>query len=431
LEGTVRRDGNDVRISTELVDARNDNTIWADSYDRDLTDIFATQSEIAQQVASRLSAQLSPEERKSIEEKPTNNLEAYDLYLQAKQLVGAGIVALLGSEKKTLTQAISLLEEATQKDHQFAFAYCMIAKAHDNLYFDRIDHTPQRRALGDAAVNEAVRLRPDIPEVHLALAFHLYTCYRDFERTRVQVAIAAQTLANNPDLLQLTAAIDQVQGHWEKATAGLERAATLDPRNPEVLGGLADNYMCLRRYRDYQRILDRLIELEPDQPSHRLCTALGAFFGKADLRGARAAHEAVAPSIKDDIGVTSWRVYLAMCARDFAAAEEILSKTSNEELWFYGASVPQRIWVLWLELIKGNHPATEQFGAAREQLYQKVEADPTDMTIRGNWAGTDGFTTFMKDGIRNPADMPDLDEDTPAGLLNRASDSLPSSDLFI
>jgi hypothetical protein len=136
--------------------------------------------------------------------------------------------------------------------------------------------------------------------------------------------------------------------------------------------------MCLRRYRDYQQILDRLTELEPDQPSHRLCKALGAFFGKADLIGARVAHEAVPPSIKDDIGMASWRVYLAMCARDFAAAEEILNKTPNEEVRFIGASVPRRIWVLWLELMKGNHPTIEQFGAAREQLYQKVQADPTD-----------------------------------------------------
>jgi hypothetical protein len=119
----------------ELVDARNDSTIWADSYDRDSADIFAIQSEIAQQVASRLSAQLPPEERKSIEEKPTNSLEAYDLYLQAKQLVSAGILALLGSEKQTLTKAINLLEEATEKDHQFALAYCLIARAHDYLYF--------------------------------------------------------------------------------------------------------------------------------------------------------------------------------------------------------------------------------------------------------------------------------------------------------
>ena len=141
LEGTVRRDGNHVRVSTELVDARNDNTIWADSYDRDLTDIFAIQSEIAQTVASRLSAQLSPEERKDIEEKPTNNLEAYDLYLQAKQLLGLNSFVLWSSEKETYSKAISLLEEATRKDPKFALAYCLKAKAHDYLYFDRVDHT--------------------------------------------------------------------------------------------------------------------------------------------------------------------------------------------------------------------------------------------------------------------------------------------------
>ena len=263
LEGTVRRDGNHVRVSTELVDARDDSTIWADSYDRDLTDIFAIQSEIAQKVASRLSARLSPEERENIEEKPTNSLEAYDRYLQAKQLLDS--VVLLGAEKETFPRAISLLEEAIQKDPTFALAYCMIARAHDSFYFDRIDHTPERRALGDAAVNEALRLRPDLAEVHLAAALHLYVCYRDFERARLQIAIAAQGLSNNIDLIQLTAAIDQVQGRWDKATAGLERAATLDPRNLELLDSLAANYRCLRRYRDHERILDRLIELAPDQ----------------------------------------------------------------------------------------------------------------------------------------------------------------------
>jgi adenylate cyclase len=173
LEGAVHRDGNHVRVSTDLIDARDDNTIWADSYDRDLTNIFSIQSEIAQTVASKLSAQLSPEERKDIEEKPTNDLAAYDLYLQAKQLLGreSSVLVTYGIEKETFPKAISLLEEATQKDRKFALAYCFVAKAHDFLYFDRLDHTPARRALGDAAVNEALRLRPDLPEVHLAAGF--------------------------------------------------------------------------------------------------------------------------------------------------------------------------------------------------------------------------------------------------------------------
>ena len=264
VEGTVRRDGNRIRLTSKLINARTDEIVWSETYDRDLTDIFAIQSEIAKTVASRLSAQLSSEERKDIEEKPTNNLEAYDLYLQAKQLLGPNTVVIIlwRIEKETYSRAISLLEEATQKDRNFALAYCMIAKAHDYLYSDQVDRTPERRALGDAAVNEALRLRPDLAEVHLAAAFHLYICYRDFERARVQIAIAAQALA--------------------------------------------------------------------------------------------------------------------MCTRDFAAAGEIVSKSPNEEIRFFGPLVPRRIVALWLELVQGNHPTMEEFGAAREQLYRKVEADRTD-----------------------------------------------------
>jgi tetratricopeptide (TPR) repeat protein len=378
LEGTVRRNGNHLRVSTELVDAHNDTTIWADSYDRDLTDIFAIQSEIAQIVASRLSAQLSPKERKEIEERPTNNLEAYDLYLQAKQPLDDWVWVLPSIEKQIYSKAINLLEKAVQKDGKFALAYCLMAKAHDILYFDGTDHTPERRALGDAAVNEALRLRPDLPEAHLALAAHLYYCYRDFERARIQIAIAAQGLSNHPDLLELTALIDQVQGRWEKSTVGLERAATLDPRNPELLGNLANTYASLRRYRDAERILDRLLALKPDNPTYPFLKVLWSFQETANVKAARAACEAFPPSVKDDPWLKTSRSYLAICARDFAAAEEILNESPNEELYFEGAIVPRGIVTLWHEFLQGSHPSMDQFGAAREQLYRKVEADRTD-----------------------------------------------------
>jgi TolB-like protein/Flp pilus assembly protein TadD len=379
LEGTVRRDGNHVRVSTELVDARSYNTIWADSYDRDLTDIFATQSEIAQKVASRLSAQLSPEERKDIEEKPTNNLEAYDLYLQAKQLLEANDLEILPSRKKEIyPKIVSLLEEATRKDRKFALAYCLIAKTHDILYADKIDRTPERRALGDAAVNEALRLRPDLAEVHLASAFHLYICYRDFEKARVQIAMTTGTLSNNSALLELTALVDRAQGRWEKATAALERARTVDPRNPKLLDALAGIYWALRRYRDGEKILNRLIELKPDQPSLPILRAMLGADERGDVDGARAACEEVPPSMKDDPWVAQNRVYFALCARDFTGAEKILDESPNKGIFFVGSLVPRQIFQLWIEFLRGDHPTMEKFGDAREQLYQKVEADPSN-----------------------------------------------------
>jgi serine/threonine protein kinase/Tfp pilus assembly protein PilF len=427
LEGTVRRDGNRVRVSTELVDARDDHTIWADSYDRDMIDIFSIQSEIAQKVASRLRAKLSPEERRDIEEKPTNNLEAYDLYLQAKHLPGVSSFVLWGSEKETYLRTISLLEEAIQQDPKFALAYCLIARANDFLYFDRIDHTPARRALADAAVNEALQLRPDLSEVHLAAALHLYTCYRDFEKARVQIAIAAQGLSNNPDVLELTSLIDRVQGRWESATAGLERAATLDPRNSELLGNLADNYGLLRRYRDAERILDQLIELEPDQPAFPLQKARTAFAEKADLQRVRAAYEAVPSSMKNDPEVTLFRCYYAMCARDFAAAREIVRESPNEEVLFVGAMVPREIYVLWHELLQGNHPSEEQFGAARDQLYRRVEADPTNPYLMTALALTDVALGNKEDGVqegRRAIEMRAISDDAVEGPVIAANVAL-------
>ena len=383
LEGTVRRDGNHVRVSTDLVDARSDNTVWADSYDRDLTNIFSIQSEIAQTVALRLSAQLSPKERKDIEEKPTNNLKAYDLYLQAKQLIpreSSGLV-LDVTEVATFKKGIGLLEEAIREDPKFALAYCLIAKAHDFLYDDQLDHTPETRALADAALNEALRLRPDLAEVHLAIALHLYTCYGDVERARVQIDIAAQSLFNSPDLLELTALIDQVQGRWEQATAGLERAASLDPRNPELLNVLAWQYFDVRRYQDAERIQDRLIELEPNQPLFPLWKAVNAFYRKADLGSVRTAIDTLPPSTRDDISVTNLRIYCAMLDRDFKTAHEIVEKSPNEEIMFLGAIIPRRCADIWLEMVQGNHPTMETFSSTREQLYRKVEADPTNARL--------------------------------------------------
>src|SRR5271165_4748930 len=194
LEGAVRRNGNRVRVSTELIDARTDDTIWADSYDRDLNDIFAIQSEVAQTIASKLTATLSPEEKKRIEEKPTENLKAYDLYLQAKLLVGdVKLNYAFGNFEQKMRSAVSLLERAVQLDPNFTLAYCASAEAHDLLYL-YYNPTSERRAFGDAAMNRALGLQPELPEVQLAYAFHLYRAHRDYEQALVKLTIARRGL---------------------------------------------------------------------------------------------------------------------------------------------------------------------------------------------------------------------------------------------
>jgi serine/threonine protein kinase len=382
LEGTVRRDGNSIRVNTELIDASNDNTIWADSYDRDITNVFAIQSEIAQSVASRLRTRLSPEERKSIEDKPTNSLQTYDLYLQAKELIAqVTAISLPTTEREDLSKAINLLTKGVQQDPNFALGYCLIAKAHDYLYSDLIDHSRERRALGDTSVNEALRLRPDFPEAHLAAAFHLYACYKDFANARAHIAIAAQSVPNSSDLLQLSALIDQVQGRWDSATVSLEKALNMDPRNAELLESLADHYSNLRRFKDADQLRKSLIEMHPDQPLFALNRADAAFCYNGDLTAVRAAYEATPPSMKDDPQIRNQLGYYAMCARDFKPAHEIAEKSSSEDIYFGFATVPSRCADIWLEMLQGHRPSIAEFRTTREQLFLKIRADPSNAIL--------------------------------------------------
>jgi serine/threonine protein kinase/Flp pilus assembly protein TadD len=384
VEGTVRRDGNRVRITIRLVDARTDKAVWTECYDRDLTDIFAIQSVIAQAVASKLNARLSRKQRKGIEEKITNDLEAYDLYLRAKEIIGNNLLFFMGAERKGLLDAIKLLEEATRRDAQFALAYCLIAKAHDDLYSWNFDNTPERRALGDAAVNEALRLRPDLAEVHLASAYHLSVCYRNYERARVQLAIAQTALPNSPQALELAAYIDGLHSNWEESTRAMEKAVSLDPRNPQLLQSLNRNYLHLRRYRDAERLCDRLIELSPDKPIFKLQKAAAAFFTTADLTSYRATVEGLRPSMKDNMDLTYVRLYAAVQARDWSAAREILGNSSGDDFPFpfYCIMVPPLCIDLWITRLERGHPTMEsRFAGARDQLKRRVDERPEDARL--------------------------------------------------
>src|SRR5215813_6007161 len=179
LEGTVQRSGNRVRVNAQLVDTRSYSQLWAQSYDRDLADVFAIQSEIAERIVSQLRSQLSPQEREAIEQPPTTDLAAFDLYSRAKSLLlTSGFSATADPD---LRKAIELLDEAVKRDPSFLDAYCQLAYAHEQLYaVIGTDHTPARLALAEAALQAATQLRPDAGETHLARAQYLYNGLRDY-----------------------------------------------------------------------------------------------------------------------------------------------------------------------------------------------------------------------------------------------------------
>jgi TolB-like protein/Flp pilus assembly protein TadD len=360
VEGTVQRDGNRVRITTELIDARTDQTLWSESYQRDLTDIFAIQSEIAQTVASKLSARLSPEEQKDIGQRPTTNLEAYDLYLQAKELVANWQFVELPDG---LPKAIKLLAEATGKDPRFTLAYCLLARAHDDLYHYWIDKTPERRALADVAVNEALRLEPDRPEVHLAKAYHLYESCRDYEQAGVQVALAQRALPNSLEALWLAARIDRRLGHWDEATKALQKACSLDPLDLAIIKHLALTYMVQNRYQETDQTVRRLSEVTS------YWAALGPLlFSRKDHR----------PGDSD-------RFWSALNSRDWTAAKQILDRDPAEDLLagvLVRVPIPRQCGEICIAALQGKHPRMETgFGAARDRLAQRVAAHPDDVEL--------------------------------------------------
>jgi serine/threonine protein kinase/Flp pilus assembly protein TadD len=384
LEGTVRRDGNHVRGSTELIDGRNDNTIWADSYDRDLTDIFAIQSEVAQTIAGKLTATLSPEEKKRIEAKPTDSLEAYDLYLRAKQLTAnARVLLAFETSEKQLREGINFLEQAIHLDPKFALAYCASAEAQDLLYLYEL--TPARRASADAAISDALRLQPDLPEVHLAYAQHLVRAYRDYERARVQLAIAKRSLTNNPDAILLEADIDRRQGNLEKAIQRYNEVLTLDPGNSVAITSLAFAFCEAKQYRAAEREYDRLIVLLPDRPTLKIQKAYIAFVKTGENAAMHSAIAALPTSIAENTGVLSLRLCLAFEDRDWQQARELIEKMKGEDngdFAYGGCTVPVGCYsILLCRLQGGRSEQNSAFIEVRDRMQQRVQRSPEDVAL--------------------------------------------------
>src|SRR5438034_8344108 len=238
LEGSVQRAGSKLRVNAQLIDTRTDTHVWAEQYDRDVNDVFAIQSEIAQKIADQLQAKVSAAEKAAIEERPTKDLAAYDLYVRAMSLLDWNVRAPAGraayyvpNMERDLFHAVELLDQAIERDPGFVLAYCRLAYAHDSIYWLRLDHTPNRLALAKAAIDSAFHLKPDSADAHLVLARHLYWGYLDYDHARDELAMAARTLPNDVRVFHLSAMIDRRQGRWHDAVRDFQREAELDPPN--------------------------------------------------------------------------------------------------------------------------------------------------------------------------------------------------------
>jgi adenylate cyclase len=378
VEGSVQRAANKVRVNAQLIDARNDAHLWAQTYDRDLADVFAIQSEIARAIADQLQAKLSPNEKKAIEQPPTTDLAAFDLYSRAKSLLLTASFSV--TVDPDLRKAIELLDEAVKRDPSFFDAYCQLAYAHEFIYAVRgSDHTPARLALAEAAVQAATRLRPDAAETHLARAQYLYYGLRDYAGALAQLEIARRALPNDPRLSFLTGSILRRRGQQEEGLRNLERAVELDPRNLFTLQQIALSYQFLRRYAEAIGAFDRASTIVPDNVETRANRDLFYVCWKAD---ARPLHQTIDAILAQGPGAIAsaadtW-FFCALAEHDPAAAERALVAVGDNPCWSESTISLSRSFGqgLLARMTKDEARARPAFEAARAQQEKIVQAQP-------------------------------------------------------
>ena len=378
LEGSARRSGDRIHLNAQLIDTRSDTHVWAEEYDRNLNDLFAVQSEIAQKVAQHLHAKLSASEKASVEERPTQDLVAYDFYVRALAIIYNAQVDL--GPVVNLSEAVDLLNKAVARDPNFFLAYCHLAFAHDWM-----GDTPARLALAKSAIDAAFRLRPDSGEAHLALAWHLYLGYADYDRARAELALAQKSLPNNPGAYQLAGLIDRRQGRWADAIHNLERACDLDPRNLPYLVYFGSTYLWLHDYDEHTKIMDRIVALHPDRRPGRLFRASIEVYRRADTGPFRAAIESILanePGSEKDPFVASQRYTLALYDRDWDAAGSLAPVLSQKNSFRWSVQLGRDFWVGLVARLKGDETsARAAFMRARAQQEEEIRGHPDDVTL--------------------------------------------------
>ncbi|MDQ6860589.1 MAG: hypothetical protein M3032_05465, partial [Verrucomicrobiota bacterium] len=376
LEGSVRRSENRVRISAHLRDTATGAELWAEQYDRDLRDVFAIQSEIAQKIADQLRVQLSPTEQAVIRAKPTDDIVAYDLYLRAKEI---GQRAGLSTTERTSKQ-VELLEEAVTRDPSFLSALCLLGRVHVFSYWTNHDHTAARLQAAHDALERAAQLKADAGEVHLTRGIIQYWGHREYQTALAELMTARQALPNDAEVPYFVALVQRRQGKWDLSTRHFEEARKKDPRNEVILFDLArTNYFALKRYREAAETCDDVLKWKPDSFDFQLARAKVDVSRQADLR--RWESVVWGPSAKDaepDL-LAFERLELALAKRDYRAAESALATQNLPQFNWAGYVTPRGYYAGLIARGLGDEAkARLEFTGARECLAEIVQSRPDD-----------------------------------------------------
>ncbi len=382
LEGSVRRVGNRVRVNVQLINADNDEHIWAEDYDRDLTDVFAIQTDLAQKIASALQAKLSPNEKARLDRRPTLNPDAYLLFVQAHDYANRPDLF-----RDISSKAEQLFEQATKIDPNFAAAFAGLSMVESWAYHS-FDPLPARRDKARAAANQALRLQPDLPEAHLALGFSYYYGDRDYERALAEFEIAKRDLPNEAKAYLAIGAIQRRQGKWAESTANLEKSVALDPKDPEILLNLAFSYMATRDFEAADKTFDHGIEAAPQSFACRALKGELAIRWKGDFSVAEKELALVPLGVDPDGLVTLGRVGVLTLQRKFSEALRVVQQFREETLPGYSTAPSPKAFVegtLYTQLgDKVNaHSAFESARVVAERLVRESPEDAARHAMLG------------------------------------------------
>jgi serine/threonine-protein kinase len=376
LEGSVRRVANRVRVSVQLINAGNDEHLWAEDYDRDLTDVFAIQTDLAQKIASALKAKLSTNEKARLDHRPTPDPNAYLLYVQAHDYSNK-----MNLFHDTSVKAEPLFEQALKLDPNFALAFAGLSIVESWLYHSS-DPIPARRDKARFNADEALRLQPDLPEGHLALGFSYYYGDRDYNRALAEFEIAKRDLPNESEAYMAIGAIQRRQGKWAESNANFEKAATLDPKNANILINLATSYIAQRNFEAADKIIDRATGAAPQSSEACGLKGLLAIHWKGDLSLAENEFSKI-PAEADPSGLITWaRTWILTLKRKFPEALQVVLQFRGETLAnSTTAPRPKALLEGQLYLYQGDkEKARTAFEDARpvaERLVREAPQEPT------------------------------------------------------
>jgi TolB-like protein/Tfp pilus assembly protein PilF len=435
LEGSVQKSGDAVRVNVQLIKAADDTHLWADTFDRKLTDIFSVESEVAKAIADQLRAKISGREEQVIAAKPTDNVEAYDAYLR-----GLAFTLKAGTTPANALGAQKYLKEAVRLDPKFALAWALLSYVEARGY---ITTTLQPTiALGEEvqqAAETALTLQPNLGEAILAKGYHHYACLKDYDTAVRYFEQARQLLPNSSRIPELLAYVERRRGQWDGSESYFNEAERLDPRNAYMLGQHAISYICLRRFPEALRKVDQILNITPDDVDTLAVKATIAQ-AKGDLSRAAALLTPLHPAAEQNQALET-QVYQAILERQPAPIirrlKEILAKP-DPALGFYNGEL--RFWLGWAQQVAGDRAAAqESWRQARSELEPFLKEQPENQVLIGDLALTNmglgdkaAAFAFVEKGIAAvPMEKDALYGPAPIEILARVAAQMGEADRAI